>query len=76
MALHQIFTHEQLSAYVDGETDLTPVSDIDRALIQDPELAKRIETLRTASDLFAQYFRTLSQDRPGGPKGLPRKPHS
>lgn len=56
MMARSTFSDEQLIAYLDGETDHAPVSDIDTALLSDRALARRLDTLRFDKSRLAAGF--------------------
>ncbi len=60
---NRYFTDEELSAFLDGEADLTPVSEIRSALISDVVLAQRVNTLRMASQIIISCFDKMVPDR-------------
>ena len=58
------FSDEELTAYLDGETDHTPAVAIARALESDPELAARLEGLSVNTAGIASAFDRLLPEAP------------
>lgn len=56
MMARSTFSDEQLIAYLDGEVDFAPISDIDAALATDEALARRLDTLRHHRSRLAAGF--------------------
>ncbi|MBO9472783.1 hypothetical protein J7413_04465 [Shimia sp. R10_1] len=57
------FSDEELVAYLDGETELVPMAQIEAAVQEDPALAKRLEALRFDVTALQESFELLQPSR-------------
>jgi len=62
------FTDAELTAWLDGEVEHAPVSQIEQALPNDPELRARVDDLRIDLDAMQASFDTLLVRAPDAPK--------
>lgn len=61
------FSDEQLTAYLDGETDYIPADDIRAALEEDPKLQARLDRLSVDKAALATAFNRLLDASPQAP---------
>ncbi len=62
------FSDEQLTAYLDGETDHIPADEISRALDRDAALRARLDRLSVETDDIADAFGRLLESAPPAPE--------
>ncbi|MEM9632232.1 MAG: hypothetical protein AAGA50_12955 [Pseudomonadota bacterium] len=67
MMQRPIFSDEQLTAYLDGETDHVPAEEIRAALENDPDLRSRLEGLSLETGQIADAFDQLLHHTPEMP---------
>ncbi|MEP3275144.1 MAG: hypothetical protein ABJN26_08395 [Stappiaceae bacterium] len=67
MSDHQTYSDEELTAYLDGESDTVVLADIEHALKQDSTLRARLEGLSLDKQKLKQAFELLLDAAPDAP---------
>lgn len=67
MSEQKHFSDEELTAYLDGETDYAPVADIEAALVKDTALQQRLTQLTMGQDALKDGFDALLLAAPKPP---------
>lgn len=74
MSVDRHFTDEEITAYLDGETEFAPVEEIEAALEEDEALQERMASMTFDADRFDEAFKGLLPEAPAMPSLLPKKP--
>lgn len=61
------FTDEELIAYLDGESDFSPISEIEKDLVNNPDLRVRLESLALEKDKLKQSLESILDLAPEPP---------
>ncbi len=68
MSEQRDFSDEELTAFLDGEGDLAPLAEIERALAQDPQLRARLDALSLDKERLGEALAPLLESAPEPPE--------